>query len=283
MERSARVALVTGATSGIGRSCAEHLQQRGWRVYGAGRSAPPADSSPPDDGACDRPILIATDVDDDTSVRSAVEFVVQREGRLDAVVNNAGFAAAGAIEETSLEEARAQFETNFFGVMRVCRAALPHMRRQGSGCIVNVASVAGRIGIPFHGLYSASKFALEGMTEALRIEVRPFGIRVTLVEPGSFRTQTTSNRRVAAAAGAESHYGERGRRAVSVMERDERAAGPPDRVARLVGEILENPRPAVRYTVGPVPERVAVALKSVLPARIFERALERYFCGGASG
>lgn len=275
-----RVALVTGATSGIGRSCAEHLHRRGYRVYGTGRSAPPVSGfSSRDDVATDRPTLIAMNVDDDATVRSAVEFVAQREGRLDAVVNNAGFAAAGAIEETSLEEARAQFETNFFGVIRVCRAVLPYMRQQGSGCIINIASVAGRIGIPFHGLYSASKFALEGMTEALRIEVRPFGIRVALVEPGSFRTQTTSNRRLAAAAGTDSHYGARGRRAVSVMERDEQAAGPPDRVARLVGEILENRRPAVRYTVGPASERVAVALKSVLPARIFERALERYFCG----
>ena len=145
-----RVVLITGASSGIGRACAQHLHQRGYHVFGTSRQPQP------DNGSF---TMIPMDVDDEASVRRGIDQIIQQTGRLDVVVNNAGITFAGAIEDTSIEEAQAQFETNLFGVLRVCRAALPIMRQQRLGIIVNIGSLAGTIGVPFHGLYAASKLA----------------------------------------------------------------------------------------------------------------------------
>lgn len=278
-----RVVLVTGASSGIGKVCAEHLHARGFRVYGTSRRAGQASS--PSDGASGAsrgtqavdagPTLIPLDVRCDDSVARAISLVLDREGAIDAVVNNAGFGVAGAVEETTVEEAVAQFETNFFGTVRVCRAVLPVMRRQRSGYVVNVSSIAGQIGIPFQAIYSASKFAVEGFTEALRMEVAPFGIRVSLVEPGDFRTGFTASRRVS--ANTTSAYLERQQRAISVMERAETRGATPEAVALLVEHILTSHSPRLRYAVGPVGERVAVMLKRIVPARLFELGIASYY------
>ena len=191
------------------------------------------------------------DVRDDASVRAAVADLVAREGRIDVVVNNAGIAVAGAVEDTSIEEALEQFDVNFFGVLRVCRAVLPHMRARRSGCIVNIGSIAGLVAVPYQGLYSASKFALEGLSEALRLEVRPFGIRVVLIEPGDHRTGLTDNRRATAAARENPAYRDRYERAVARMAADERGGPAPEAVARLVRRIVELKKPRLRYTAGP--------------------------------
>ena len=220
--------------------------------------------------------LIPLDVTSDDSVAAAVRHVLDREGALDIVVNNAGFGIAGAVEDTSIGEAREQFDANFFGTMRVCRAALPVMRRQGGGCIVNISSIAGQVGIPFQALYSASKFAVEGFTEALRMEVAPFGIRVVLVEPGDFRTGFTGNRRFAA-PGASDAYRERQARAIGVMEHDETLGGTPEAVARLIHRIVTSRSPRLRYAVGPVSERLALLLKRFAPARLFEWGIATYY------
>jgi NAD(P)-dependent dehydrogenase (short-subunit alcohol dehydrogenase family) len=271
-----RVVLITGASSGIGKACAEFLHARGHRVYGTSRRAAWPDgvaNAPPAPGEL---VLLPLDVTSDESVARAVAFVLQREGRLDVVVNNAGFGVAGAVEDTSLEEAHEQFETNFFGTVRVCRAALPAMRRQGGGCIVNVSSIAGRIGIPFQALYSASKFAVEGYTEALRMEAAPHGVRVTLVEPGDFRTGFTGNRRLVRGP-ATAAYRDRQARALAVMEHDETHGATPESVARLVDRIVRLRSPRLRYAVGPFSETVALALKRVSPARLFERGVAAYY------
>lgn len=276
-----RVVLVTGASSGIGRACAEHLHRAGFRVYGTSRTAPwpvlsagqvssrPAASGLPYD-------LIPLDVTCDASVAAAVQFVLDREGRIDVVLNNAGFGIGGAIEDTTIDEAREQFETNFFGTMRVCRAVLPIMRRQGSGHILNVSSIAGQVGIPFQALYSASKFAVEGFTEALRMEAAPFGIRVVLVEPGDFRTGFTANRRLAR-SGVTEAYRDRQARAIAVMEHDETQGATPEAVARLVLRIVGRRSPRLRYPVGPLSERLALVLKRLTPSRLFERGLAAYY------
>jgi NAD(P)-dependent dehydrogenase (short-subunit alcohol dehydrogenase family) len=194
------VVLVTGASSGIGKACAERLFARGCRVYGTSRQAPRALAQVRTSDLAPMLRMIPLDVTSDASVDAAVGVVVACEGRIDAVVNNAGFGVAGAAELTTIEEAREQFETNFFGTVRVCRAVLPVMRQQGSGRILNVSSIAGRIGIPFQAFYSASKFAIEGFSEALRMEVAPFGVKVVLIEPGDFRTGFTAARRLARGA-----------------------------------------------------------------------------------
>lgn len=222
-------------------------------------------------------MLVQMDVTRDESVQRAVDFIVRETGRLDGVVNNAGFGVAGAVEDTSIEEAKAQLETNFFGVLRVCRAALPVMRAQGEGLIVNIGSLGGEIAVPFQALYSASKFAVAGLTEALRLEVRPFGIRVTLIEPGDTHTGFTEHRVRVAAWTPASPYGPWAERALQVMETDERNGASPETVAVLLERILRSPDPAPRYRVGPAFQRLAAGLKGVLPARLFEWALAKYY------
>jgi len=268
-----RVVLITGASSGLGRACAEHLSQLGHRVYGTSRRA----ALPAEEAAGPGPWLLPLDVRDDASVRRAVDFVLRREGRLDVVVNNAGVGIAGAVEDTAPEEARELFETNFFGVHRVCRAVLPTLRSQRSGLIVNVSSLGGLVTIPFQGFYSASKFALESLSEALRMELKPHGVHVTLVEPGDFKTDFTENRTFAAGSGPESAYDERCRRAVAVMEHDERNGADPSELARLIARLLEKTAPRTRYPVGMFFQKLLVGIKRLLPAGLFERGLMAYY------
>ncbi|HLY74589.1 MAG TPA: SDR family oxidoreductase [Planctomycetota bacterium] len=259
-----KVILITGASSGIGQACADELASRGHRVFGTSRN-PPGKK-----GAVE---ILSMDVTDESSVREAVRRVTAEAGRLDVIVNNAGFGVAGAVEETSVEEAKLQFETNFFGVLRVCRAALPVLRRQGSGLIVNISSIGGVIGLPFEGLYSASKFALEGMSEALRHEVRQFGIGVVLVEPGDFKSRFASNRILTKESVENSPYGASRKAVFGVMAHDEENAPDARGVALLVSRIVESRSPALRYPVGLFLQRLAVGLKRILPGWAFERII----------
>jgi len=191
-------------------------------------------------------------------------------------VSNAGIAIAGPLESTSIEEAQHQLDVNLFGALRVCRAVLPIMRRQHGGYIVSIGSIGGLIAIPYQPLYSASKFALEGMMESLRMEVRPFGIRVVLIEPGDTRTPITQNRIVTADATVQSTY----RSFITALRRmaDDEQKGPgPESVARLLHRILNNPNPRLRYTVGPVLQRAAVWLKRLLPNAALEYGMRKYY------
>jgi NAD(P)-dependent dehydrogenase (short-subunit alcohol dehydrogenase family) len=265
IETPLKVALVTGTSSGIGKCCAEHLLACGYRVFGTQRRPPP-----PSEKAGPTLEMITMDVDDDGSVIDGVHTVVQRAGRLDAVVNNAGWGLMGAIEDTSIEEAKAQMETNFFGVLRVCRAVLPIMRQQGSGHIINISSLAGIVGLPFSGLYSASKFALEGMTEALRLETRNFGIRVVLVEPGDFRSNFSTARRMTEASALNGAYREVLQKIRAAQEREEHNGPTPEPIARLVEKILRTSRPRTRYTAGWMSQRIVVPCKRFLPQSLFE-------------
>lgn len=269
---SPRVVLITGASSGIGKACAEYLQGLGYRVYGTSRRAPPLPTEP---GPGLR--LMAMDVTSEESVRQAVELVLACEGRIDVVVNNAGWGIAGSVEDTSIAEAQEQLDANFFGVLRVCQAVLPTLRRQGAGCIVNISSMGGLVSIPFQGLYSASKFAVEGMTESLRMELRPFGIRVAMIEPGDFRTGFTAERRMAAAA-AQGPYQRALCTAVAVMEEDEQGGATPEAIAWRLEKIIEARDPKLRHLVGPLAQRFAVGvLKKLLPQRWFERMIAGYY------
>ena len=269
-----QVVLITGASSGIGKACAQVLHQKGRRVYGTSRYAPEQPATPAQPTSFN---LIRMDVTSDESVEEGVKWVLAREGRLDVVVNCAGYGLAGSVEDTQIDEARAQLETNFLGLVRVCHAVLPIMRQQGSGYLINISSMAGLIGIPFQGFYSASKFAVEGLTEALRLEVKPYGIRVVLIEPGDFQTGFTANRCKTRSAQGETAYSERFAKALAVMEADETHGPPPEQVGYLVERIITTPSPKLRYTVGPVSEKVAVALKKVLPAGWFEWGLMKYY------
>jgi NAD(P)-dependent dehydrogenase (short-subunit alcohol dehydrogenase family) len=212
------------------------------------------------------------DVNDDDSVRTGVEKVVAERGRLTAVVAGAGWGLAGAVEQTPIDQAKRQLETNFWGAVRVVQAALPVMRRQGGGRVVLVSSIGGIVALPFQAFYSASKFALEGYGEALAYEVAPFGIDVTLVEPGNVRTEFTQNRLDVVPPGGEDAYADMVAKSVGLMERDEQNGVPPGDVATVIARALDSRRPRRRVSVGKPDERVGIIAKRLLPSRVFERA-----------
>jgi NAD(P)-dependent dehydrogenase (short-subunit alcohol dehydrogenase family) len=258
------VVLVTGASTGIGKCCAEHLAARGYRVFGTSRRVT---ASPPSSAGVE---MVQLDVDDDDSVAKAIQTVVEKAGGIGAVINNAGWGLMGAVEDTAIEEAKAQLETNFFGALRVSRAVLPIMRQQGGGHIVNISSLGGIVGLPYSGLYSASKFALEGLSESLRLETWRFGIRVVLVEPGDFHSNFTAMRRMTKASASNPAYRDAVGRALAAQEKEERNGPEPDSIARLVERILRKKNPGVRYSVGMLSQRIVVPCKRFLPAWFFE-------------
>jgi NAD(P)-dependent dehydrogenase (short-subunit alcohol dehydrogenase family) len=221
--------------------------------------------------------MIPMDVTDEDSVRQGVATVLTRAGRLDVVVNNAGFGFGGSVEDTSIDEARELFETNFFGMLRVCQAVLPHLRERRAGTIVNVSSLAGLIAQPFVGMYCATKFAVEGATEALRMEVRPFGIHVVLIEPGDTRTAFTANRRRTQASQGASPYADNMQRALAVIERDEETGSSPEAIARMLDRILRSRSPRLRYPVASASQRFAAVARKLMPGGLFERLLTRYY------
>jgi short-subunit dehydrogenase len=210
-------------------------------------------------------------------VEQGVHWILEREGRLDIVINNAGYGLAGALEDTSLEEAKAQFETNFFGVMRVCRVVLPIMRQQNQGYLVTVSSMGGLVGIPFQGFYSASKFAVEGLMESLRGEVKAYGIRVVLIEPGDFHTEFTANRRKANAAEIDSVYETQFIKSLAVMETNELQGPLPDQIGPFVERIVTSNTPRFRYMIGQASQKLTIGLKKIMPSNIFEWLLMKYY------
>lgn len=263
----ARVLLVTGASAGIGKACAEFLGARGYRVYGASRSAESGSA----EGGSFR--MIRMDVADSASVARGVKAIVEAEGRIDAVFNNAGIHTVGPIEALSLEQIEAAFQANCFGAIRVCKEVIPLMRGQGGGRIINMSSVGGIIALPYQGAYSGSKFALEGMTESLFNEVRRFGIKVSLIEPGDIRHQGCH----AAAAPIEA-YEPYCSRALRVGWDEEERGYPPERIGPLVERILNSPNPRLRYGFGPAYQSVSIALKRrLLPDRLGVWLIGKYY------
>jgi NAD(P)-dependent dehydrogenase (short-subunit alcohol dehydrogenase family) len=264
-----KVILITGASSGLGKVCAGYLSQRGHRVFGTSRH-------PPSQKQVGSLNMVQMDVNSSDSISRAIDYILEKEGRLDVVLNNAGFGMMGSVEDTSIDEAKSLFETNFWGVVRVCRAVLPVMRDQEYGYIVNISSIGGQIGLPFRGLYSASKFAIEGMTEALRMEVRPFGIHVVLVEPGNLRTKFVGRHKTSESQ-RNQVYAEKLNNVLRIIERDETHGPSPDMIAQLVERIIRNPSPRLRYTVGATPGKQAITLKKIVPDRFFEWLLMKYY------
>ncbi|WP_439573200.1 SDR family oxidoreductase [Phreatobacter sp.] len=264
-----KVVLVTGASSGIGRATAAYLHERGHRVFGTSRN--------PDRHAAPFQLL-ALDVTDDAAVAAAVAAVLAEAGRIDALVNNAGVVLAGAVEDTSPAEALAVLNTNVVGVQRMARSVLPAMRGQGGGVIINVGSTAGSVGMPFQGLYCASKYALEGLTEALRLEVAPFGVSVALVAPGDTATAVVENRiRARASAGPASAYHPACAATLARYEADERAGAPAGSVAARIAAIVEGRSRGPRHAVGPLAQRILIGTRPFIPTALFQWGLARYY------
>ena len=260
------VVLVTGASSGIGFLTSGRLHDLGYRVYGTSRH--------PEDHKAPFPLL-AMDVRDPESVEKALASLLEREKGIDVLINNAGMGIGGAVEECDTALIRQQTDTVFLGMAEVTRRVLPWMRRCGGGRIINVSSIAGRMGLPYQGYYSAAKFAMEGLSEALSIEVKHFGIDVVLVEPGDMRTAFTPGRRWM--MDDQSPYASQVKKTREIIEKNELKGGNPDKVARKIVRILKKKHPRFRYMVGKPEEKLAVWIKLFLPFRLFERILAIFY------
>ena len=244
------VTLVTGASSGIGEATALHFARLGHTVYASMRTPDVSGGalrSAAEEGLLDLEV-IALDVDDSASVASAVDGVIERSGRIDVLVNNAGLLTLTSVEEVPLEEAKALFETNVFGPLRMMQAVLPAMRERGSGTIVNISSVAGRLVSAGHGIYAATKYALEALSEAVAIETRRLGIRVIVIEPGFISTPILD--KGSAIEVGEGPYAPHLTRMRALYRNARRGAEPPSAVAEIIAAALDDPTPRFRYLAG---------------------------------
>jgi short-subunit dehydrogenase len=267
-----RVVIVTGASSGIGRAAAFFLMKKGFHVYGTSRKAAGISDSlnhETDKESGGFINMIPMDVNSDDSVKEAISSVFAREGRIDILVSNAGNGIAGSIEDVTMDEAKMQFETNFFGSLRVIKEVLPIMRAQKSGKIIVIGSVAGIISIPYQSHYSCSKFALEALVEALRHEVSPFNIKACIVEPGDTKTGFTNNRYISENS-LKSPYHERFQRSLSRMQRDEMNGVSPELVAKTIYNTIKKKNPPIRTAVG-FQYKTILFLKRIVPARLAEK------------
>lgn len=271
-----QVAVITGSSSGIGFATALYLARRGYTVWATVRNLQKTDELRKISETEKLPIEIAQlDVCDDASVKSAIEKILQKSGRIDVLINNAGYGLRGAVEEVALDEWRAQFETNFFGAIRVTQAVLSPMRAQQSGAIVNISSVLGRFGLPFSGPYTASKFALEGFSEALRYELAPWNIKVILIEPGFIATKFQENAQLSQNAQREdSPYAIFKRASGRRVQRNIYRAAPPDVVAAAIYRAVSHPQPRLRYGVGR-DAQFFIPLRRFMPSKLFEYMLRR--------
>lgn len=263
-ELTGKVTLVTGASSGIGREIAQLLAQRGARVFGTARNPRSAGPVPGVE-------IVCMDVTDDASVSEAVQGIVRKAGPIEILVNNAGYGLTGALEETTVQEARDQFETNFFGVLRVTNAVLAGMRQSGYGRIVNISSVVGFIPAPFMGMYTASKHAVEGYTETLDHEVRQFGVRAVLVQPSYTKSNINQNEKAAQSRlGA---YAVHRQRMHDVVANGVKNGDEPQLVAEAVWQAVTAKSPRLRYPVG---KGVLLSrLRRFAPVALFDRAIRK--------
>jgi short-subunit dehydrogenase len=259
-----KIVLVTGASSGFGHAIATLLAQAGFTVFGTSRN--------PNANLTNNFELLSLDVRSDNSVDVCVQTILQRTNRLDVLINNAGYATFGALEETSLTEAQAQFDTNFFGIARMIQAVLPVMRQQGNGQIINISSLSGLTPVPFHGFYSASKHALEAYSEALYHEVKPLNIQVSLVEPQAFNTDI----QMQAPKHLMSIYDADRQRVVDNIETSIRAGQSPTVVAQLILHILTCSSPRLRYRAGTLAKAFHLA-RRFLPEPVYEQILRHHF------
>ena len=271
-----RVALITGASSGFGLLTAVTLARSGWRVLATMRDPGRREKLVAAAQAAevlDRLEILALDVSNAGQIAALAEAVASRPAPLNAIVNNAGFAMAGFADDVSDAELRRQFDTNFFGAAAVTRAFLPQFRRQGSGHIVMLSSISGRMGFPGIGSYAASKFALEGWTETLRLELKPLGIQVVLVEPGSFETDIWT-RNATISAGTEDANSPNAARVADWRKhiQDGKPKANPQEVADGIAAILDHPRPRLRYVFGR-DAKMILLLRRLLPWSVFERLM----------
>ncbi|MGG7036805.1 MAG: SDR family oxidoreductase [Flavobacterium sp.] len=263
-----KVVLITGGSSGIGKAIGEFLFHKGYTVYGTSRNPERISNSlfP----------LIALDVRNTESIKQAVSKVISISSRIDVVINNAGVGITGPLEEIPTEEIKNNFETNFFGPIEVIKAVLPQMRIQKSGLIINITSIAGYMGLPYRGVYSASKGALEIVTEAVSMEVKAFGVKVVNVAPGDFATNIASGRYhapVVSGSAYEVSYGN----TLKMMDEHVDSGSNPDEMAKAIYQIIQEPNPKLHYKVGAFMQKFSIVLKRILPDRVYEKMLMNHY------
>jgi short-subunit dehydrogenase len=264
-----KVILITGISSGFGLAAARILADLGHIVYGTIRRH------------CEtshKINIIWMDLTDSISVKKAVETVILKEGRIDVLINNAGMHTGGPIETLPSEYIKLQMDTSFYGLVELTREVLPFMRKQGGGLIINFSSIGGLMGLPFQAFYSAAKFAVEGFSEALRMEVKPFNIKVVLINPGDFHTNNSANRRkFLSPTGDSDPYNEFFKNALVQIEKDEAAGWEPEVLARKLVKIVESRNPRQRYIIASFEQKLAVILKYILPGNLFRTILEDHY------
>jgi NAD(P)-dependent dehydrogenase (short-subunit alcohol dehydrogenase family) len=279
MQERKNVALVTGSSSGIGFETALLLSKSGFHTYASMRNLEKSKEITEIANTEKLPLqVVQLDVNDDRSVKDAIDKIVAEKERIDVLVNNAGYGLFGSLEDISIEEIKAQFETNFFGVIRVTQQVLPVMRKQKSGTIVNVSSVGGRIGVPILSAYQSTKFALEGLSESMLYELEPFRIRVVIIEPGFIRTNIINSRTSAKKAldpkspyfslmqKVENHF-------KSMMENE---SSPPEEVAKVILQAATSENPQLRYTVGDDADTIIQARMN-MPDKEFRKMIIQNF------
>ena len=274
-KREGGTVLITGASSGIGKATALYLAEKGYSVIGTSRSI--ARLANLETKASERGVplrAVEMDLNSDKGVDHVMRSLIGEFGNIDVLVNNAGYGLWGPIECLSMAEISAQFETNFFAVVRLIKHVLPGMIDQGEGKIINLSSILGRLGTPFNGAYAASKFAVEGLSESLRAELWPLGIRVAVVEPGLFRTNFQKNQVVGEGTETSDAYAPYIRRYRARHRRFDRRAPDPLKVAKVIHKIVRSRRPAFRYPVGP-DAWLGVLGARLLPERIFQAMVSR--------
>ena len=263
-----KVVLVTGGSSGIGKSIGVYLSQRGYKVYGTTRNLDNHKEFTDFK-------LLELDVTNTETITNALLHIIKEEGRLDVLINNAGVGITGPIEETPIAEINKAFDTNFNGPIRTIQAVLPQMREQRNGLIINITSIAGNMGLPYRGIYSATKGALSIVTEALRMETKEFGVKITDLAPGDFATNIAAGR-YHAPAGKESKYNLYGKVLV-MINKDVASAQDPNMVAKKIHAIILKSNPKVHYAVGESLQKFSLFLKRILPGRLYEKLLLSHY------
>lgn len=263
-----KVVFVTGASSGIGKVTAELLASNGYIVYGTSRN--------PKQDEVNGIKLISLDLNNSESIQLAVKKLISLEGKIDILINNAGVGITGPAEETPTQAIKAHFETNFFGVVALIQAFLPYMHKQNSGCIINVTSIAGYMGLPFRGYYSASKAALITLTEALRLELKSTSIRVFSIAPGDIATNIASGR-YTVQPDKNSVYYKTYQHSLNLMNEHVNQGENPKLIAEKINQLIQVNYPKVHYKVGSPLQKFSVFLKSVLPNKIFENMLAKHY------
>jgi NADP-dependent 3-hydroxy acid dehydrogenase YdfG len=263
-----KIVFITGISSGFGKHTSSYLAQKGYKVYGTCRKACEHD-----------PLvnLLYMDVTDSEAAEKCINQVLEKEGKIDVLINNAGMHTGGAVEDAPYEDIRLQMETNFMGIIHTIKCVVPAMRKQGKGTIVNIGSIGGLMGLPFQGIYSASKFAIEGISEVLRMELRQFNIKVIIINPGDFNTNNTVNRKNVFKTDLNKAYEEQFRKTLAIIEKDETGGRRPEILARKIYKILEKKRPANRYVIASLDQKLAVVLKHILPGSWFDAILRGHY------